>query len=227
MDLHDTRFLQREPLNQRLAEGQAQLAAIAAELKTELFGIDEVIDRVIESVRAWYVLPEIIKRPVIFCLWGLTGTGKTQLTRALTHKLGFCDRFVEVQMDGFSNGAGWYKPDSISGMLGESGIVEGEPGILLLDEFQRYRTIDNKRNDIKVARYQDVWGLLRTGGWRRRCRFWGSWTTAWPRPSSTPRGAKKAQTVTTSPPMPAPSPPRHRSSSSTPGTRANSSARSS
>ena len=31
-------------------------------------------------MRAWYVLPEIIKRPVIFCLWGLTGTGKTQLT---------------------------------------------------------------------------------------------------------------------------------------------------
>ena len=53
MDLHDTRFLQREPLNQRLAERKAQLAAIAAELKTELFGIDEVIDRVIESVRAW------------------------------------------------------------------------------------------------------------------------------------------------------------------------------
>ncbi len=163
MDLHDTRFLQREPLNQRLAERQAQLAAIAAELKTELLGIDEVIDRVIEAVRAWYVLPEIIKRPVIFCLWGLTGTGKTQLTLALTHKLGFYDRFVEVQMDGFSNGAGWYKPDSISGMLGESGITEGEPGILLLDEFQRYRTIDNKRNHIKVARYQDVWGLLSDG----------------------------------------------------------------
>ena len=102
MDLYDTRFLQREPLNQRLAERTAQLAAIAAELKTELFGTDEVIDRVIESVRAWYVLPEIITRPVIVCLWGLTGTGKTQLTRALTHKLGFYDRFVEVQMDGFS-----------------------------------------------------------------------------------------------------------------------------
>ena len=63
MDLHDTRFLQRQPLNQSLAERQAQLAAIAAELKTELLGIDEVIDRVIEAVRAWYVLPEIITRP--------------------------------------------------------------------------------------------------------------------------------------------------------------------
>lgn len=163
MDLNDTRFLTREQLNQHLAERQAQLAVIATELKQELFGIDEVIDRVIDAVRAWYVMPQLIARPVIVCLWGLTGTGKTQLTRLLTQKLGFYDRYVEVQMDGFSNGAGWYTPDSISGMLGESGIAEGEPGILLLDEFQRYRTIDNRRQDIKVARYQDVWALLSDG----------------------------------------------------------------
>lgn len=163
MDLNDTRFLPREPLDDHLAERQAQLATIAAELKQELFGIDDVIDRVIDAVRAWYVMPQLIARPVIVCLWGLTGTGKTQLTRLLVQKLGFYDRYVEVQMDGFSNGAGWYTPDSISGMLGESGIDEGEPGVLLLDEFQRYRTIDNRRQDIKVARYQDVWALLSDG----------------------------------------------------------------
>ena len=163
MDLNDTRFLPREPLDDHLAERQAQLAVIAAELKQELFGIDDVIDRVIDAVRAWYVMPQLIARPVIVCLWGLTGTGKTQLTRLLVQKLGFYDRYVEVQMDGFSNGAGWYTPDSISGMLGESGIDEGEPGVLLLDEFQRYRTIDNRRQDIKVARYQDVWALLSDG----------------------------------------------------------------
>ena len=163
MDLTDTRYLPRDQLNAHLARRQAQLAAIAAELKTELFGIDDVINRVIDAVRAWYVMPELITRPVIVNLWGLTGTGKTQLTRLLAQKLGFYDRYVEVQMDGFSNGAGWYTPDSISGMLGESGIVEGEPGILLLDEFQRYRTIDERRKDIKVARYQDVWALLSDG----------------------------------------------------------------
>ncbi len=163
MDLTDTRHLTRDQLNQHLAERQAQLATIAAELKEELFGIDDVIDRVIDAVRAWYVMPQLIARPVIVCLWGLTGTGKTQLTRLLAQKLGFYDRYVEVQMDGFSNGAGWYTPDSISGMLSESNIDEGEPGILLLDEFQRYRTIDNKRADIKVARYQDVWALLSDG----------------------------------------------------------------
>ena len=147
---------------QLLAERQHTLAAAAAQLKAELVGIDDVIDRVIDAVRAWYVLPQLISRPVIVCLWGLTGTGKTQLTRRLAQLLGFYDRFVEVQMDGFSHGAS-YRSSSISGMLADSGIHEGAPGILVLDEFQRFRTIDRKGEDVKVERYQDVWTLLSDG----------------------------------------------------------------
>ena len=149
-------------LHARITERSNQLAKLAAELKTELFGIDEAIDRVIESMRAWFVLPDLINRPVIICLWGLTGTGKTQLTRSIAQKLGFYDRFVEVQMDGFSNGSG-YRSSSISGMLADSGIKEGEPGILVLDEFQRFRTVSKKGEDVKVERYQDVWTLLSDG----------------------------------------------------------------
>jgi hypothetical protein len=93
----------------------------------------------------------------------LTGTGKTQLVRRLAQLLGFYDRYVEVQMDGFSNGAGWRGAQDISGMLGQSGVREGEPGILVLDEFQRFRTIDGKRGDLRVERYQDVWALLSDG----------------------------------------------------------------
>lgn len=150
-------------LRDRLAQRNQKLQEIAAQLKAELFGIDAVIDRVIDSVRAWYVLPELVTRPVIVCLWGLTGTGKTQLVRRLAQLLGFYDRFVEVQMDGFSNGASWRGAQSISGMLAQSGVREGEPGILALDEFQRFRTIDNKRGEVRVERYQDVWALLSDG----------------------------------------------------------------
>jgi hypothetical protein len=149
-------------LRVHIARRNDQLQTIAAELKGELYGIDDVIDRVIDSVRAWFVLPEIISRPVIVCLWGLTGTGKTQLTRSLARKLGFYDRFVEVQMDGFSNDIG-SGCDTISGMLSNSAIAEGAPGILVLDEFQRYRTIDHDGDDIKVQRYVDVWTLLSDG----------------------------------------------------------------
>lgn len=145
-----------------LARRQQALAQAAEQLKAELFGIDDVIDRVIDAIRAWYVLPQLITRPVIVCLWGLTGTGKTQLTRRLAQLLGFYDRFVEVQMDGFSHGAS-YRNSSISGMLGDSAIHESAPGILVLDEFQRFRTVDRKGEDVKVDRYQDVWTLLSDG----------------------------------------------------------------
>jgi cell division protease FtsH len=150
-------------LRDQLAQRNRQLQEIAAQLKTELFGIDAIIDRVIDAVRAWYVMPELVSRPVIVCLWGLTGTGKTQLVRRLAQLLGFYDRFVEVQMDGFSNGASWRGAQSISGMLAQSGVREGEPGILALDEFQRFRTIDAKRGELRVERYQDIWALLSDG----------------------------------------------------------------
>jgi cell division protease FtsH len=150
-------------MREQLAQRNQQLREIAAQLKTELFGIDAIIDRVIDSVRAWYVLPGLVSRPVIVCLWGLTGTGKTQLVRRLAQLLGFYDRFVEVQMDGFSNGASWRGAQNISGMLAQSGVCEGEPGILALDEFQRFRTIDGKRSEVRVERYQDVWALLSDG----------------------------------------------------------------
>lgn len=153
----------QQDLREQLAQKNQQLQAIAAQLKTELFGIEAIIDRVIDSVRAWYLMPELVTRPVIVCLWGLTGTGKTQLVRRLTQLLGFYDRYVEVQMDGFSNGAGWRGSQSISGMLAQSGVREGEPGILALDEFQRFRTINEKRGEMRVERYQDVWALLSDG----------------------------------------------------------------
>lgn len=149
-------------LQGRIALRSERLQQVSQELKAELFGIDPIIDRVIDAVRAWYVLPDVVQRPVIVCLWGLTGTGKTQLVRLLAQKLGFYDRFVEVQMDGFSHGSGYWS-SSISGMLADSGIEEGAPGILLLDEFQRFRTINDKGDDLKVQRYQDVWALLSDG----------------------------------------------------------------
>ena len=146
-------------LRAHISERSAQLRHVAAELKTELFGIDDIIDRVIDTIRAWYVLPDIINRPVIVNLWGLTGTGKTQLIRSLSKKLGFYDRLIEVQMDGYSNGGGV----SIGSMLSDSAIAEGTPGILVLDEFQRFRTIDRDGRERKVEHYMDVWGLLSDG----------------------------------------------------------------
>lgn len=137
------------------------LDKVGNQLKTEFYGLDHIIDKVISSVYAWYVFPELIKRPVIVNLWGMTGVGKTQLVRRLVALLAYSNKFVEVQMDGTSGGS-MYRQDSICSIL--SGCIdEGEAGILLLDEIQRFRTISDSGDDIKVERYQDVWMLLSDG----------------------------------------------------------------
>lgn len=145
-----------------VAKKNDQLNAIRIALKNEFFGIDGCIDSIIDSIKTWYLMPELIVRPLIVGLFGLTGTGKTALVRSLVHHLAFSSRFIEVQMDGFSEG-GERDEKSISAILQGSSIPEGERGIILLDEFQRFRTIDSLGQDIKVERYADVWMLLSDG----------------------------------------------------------------
>ena len=139
-----------------------RLNEIAIELKQELYGIDNIIDRVIKSISGWYIAPEIVTRPVIINLWGMTGVGKTDLVRKLVQKLDFQQRFVEIQMDGGSEKGGTFNK-SIQSTLSRSTINEGQPGILLLDEMQRYRTVSPNENEIKNDAYKDVRTLLRDG----------------------------------------------------------------
>lgn len=146
---------------QELNAKKEKLNALAIKLKQEFFGIDGCIDKIIESIKTWYLLPEIISRPAIINLWGLTGVGKTALVRILAKELGFSDRFIEIQMDGVSGGT--TKSDSICSILENSSVNESQPGIILLDEFQRFRTLDETGKEMKVERFQDVWMLLSDG----------------------------------------------------------------
>lgn len=136
--------------------------SVKDQLKAEFYGIDDVIDSIIFSVQTWYVMPELITRPLIVNCFGMTGNGKTSLIRSLVKHLDYQTRFVEIQMDGISNGATGDQT-SIRSILQSSSIPEKEPGIVLLDEFQRFRTIDNTGADVKVERYADVWMLLSDG----------------------------------------------------------------
>ncbi len=153
---------------------EKRLSEIRAELKTEFFGIDCCIDAVMESIKTWYLFHQIIQRPGIIPLWGLTGVGKTALVRSLVSKLGFSNRFVEIQMDTMSlPGSDSFRSSSICSILQGSSIQEGQPGIIFLDEFQRFKTLNERGEDLKSERYQDVWMLLSDGRFSSDYSFMG------------------------------------------------------
>lgn len=152
--------MSREELKQKTEK----LLVIGDELKKQFIGIDDVIDQVINAIRVWYLMPELMTRPIIINLWGLTGTGKTSMVRKLVQLLQMTDSFVEIQMD-VSNGSQLFGlPHKIKTYIERSDVQQDQPSILLLDEIQRFRTIDANGAEIADTKgFQDIWMLLSDG----------------------------------------------------------------
>ena len=52
---------------------------IKKELKNKFYGIDEQVNKVVDSFKMWMSVRDYQVKPIVTCLWGLTGTGKTDL----------------------------------------------------------------------------------------------------------------------------------------------------
>lgn len=125
-------------------------------LKTQFIGIDECIDKFINSIKVWYITPELQTRPLIVSLWGLTGSGKTDLVRKFVNYIDFTDKFCEIQMDSKEGSA------TVEDYL-ENTLSFSDTGILLLDEIQRFRSVTDDGKESNSTKYQDLWMLLSDG----------------------------------------------------------------
>ena len=152
----------RKNLMERIKKRRAALGEVSSKLKEHFVGLDTIIDKILHNMESWYILPELISRPTIINLWGLTGVGKTDLVRKLVKYLNMSKNFVEIQLTGKGSTASSYS-SSIGGILGGSNLETGVPGILLLDEIQRFRSVDEAGKEIQDYKFQDVWTLLSDG----------------------------------------------------------------
>jgi Peptidase family M41/ATPase family associated with various cellular activities (AAA) len=145
---------------QQIEARKTILETTRVELKTHFVGIDETIDDLLNYIQIWYLMPEILTRPIIVNLWGMTGVGKTDLVRRLVKCLNFQDRFVEIELS-HSEGSSW--ESSVGAALNNNGISDGKPAIVLFDEIQRFNTINSDGSPVQSSRFTDFWELLSDG----------------------------------------------------------------
>jgi hypothetical protein len=150
-----------------IRERHDRLNEVRGQLLEHFVGIDNVIHDLIDAMRVWYVMPEVLARPVIVNLWGMTGVGKTDLVRKLVKGLNFQDRFAELEMSNTDQSV-YYA--SVSSMLENNQLNDTAPKILLFDEMQRFNTIDHEGKPVATTRYADFWELLSDGRIAKRGR---------------------------------------------------------
>ena len=136
-------------------------------LKKEFVGIDDVIDRVITSISPWYLTPEVLERPLVVSLWGLTGTGKTSLVRKLSKYLDLEDKTIYFDCGEQDKDSGRSISESIDNMFGDEGIVAGvdtlQDLIFVFDEFQCARTINEHAEEENKANLRAIWTIMDSG----------------------------------------------------------------
>ncbi|MFM2266646.1 MAG: hypothetical protein RL757_86 [Bacteroidota bacterium] len=149
----------------QIIERKKTLDDIKIQLKKDFVGIDSIIDNLLDYIQIWYLMPEILSRPVTVCLWGMTGVGKTDLVRKLVRYLNYQDRFAEVEL-GNSDSTTYYS--SVAKILEQSGLNDEKPGIVLFDEIQRFNTIQPDGTPVPNTKYADFWELLSDGRLAKR-----------------------------------------------------------
>jgi len=149
----------------RLSERRAELEILRVRLKSDFVGIDEIIDNLLDYIQVWYLMPEVLTRPIIVCLWGMTGVGKTDLVRKMVQYLDFQERFAEVEL-GNTDQTTYFS--SINAMLKSNGLVDNRPSIVLFDEIQRFYTLEPDGAPVQTTKFNDFWELLSDGRLAKR-----------------------------------------------------------
>lgn len=150
--------------SQELQKKEAQLRQLRTHLKSQFFGIDAIIDQVVDALSGWYLMPDLQERPLVINLWGLTGVGKTALVQEIL-------RFLDFENFSFFFNFGEDSPsDDLFDTLDDfNDTHNGRPLALVLDEFQSAQTIDQKGEESKSD--QMLWTLLDSGRAQLKPRF--------------------------------------------------------
>lgn len=144
------------------------LESALVQLKREFVGLDDIIDQIGTSVYAWYVTPEIITRPTIVSIWGMTGTGKTSVVKRLISLLNLDG--VRISFDcGECRDNNKSISTDIMDTFGKSEEADGDRFsgsnslVFMFDEFQYARTINDSGEEEVAPSLRPIWSILDSG----------------------------------------------------------------
>lgn len=137
-------------------------------LKSEFIGLDDIIDQIKESISPWYITPEILERPVIISLWGMTGTGKSSVVKRLIELLGLSGKSIFFDCGQESEKTYGDSLDSkFSSLFGSSDIgdvdIDMSNFVIVLDEFQFARTLNEAGAEETKSSNRPIWKLIDDG----------------------------------------------------------------
>jgi len=142
-----------------IQKNRNKLHRVKKKLKKRFVGIDLVIDEFIQSVEAWYVMPEVITRPTIVNLWGMTGVGKTDLVEEFVKELRLEKNLSKLEL----GKTGTQGHSVLDLFLSNSNVRSGQQNIIFFDEFQNFRTLSSNGAELEKQGYTDFWELLNRG----------------------------------------------------------------
>ena len=148
-----------------------RLSEAVQTLKTEFVGLDTIIDEISESISSWYITPEIISRPVVISLWGMTGTGKSSVVRRLTQLLGLknstmffdCGEYIADSKDISTNICETFGFDTDDYSGSDNGMCTLDYPVFVFDEFQYARTINDEGSEDVKSSIRPIWTLIDSG----------------------------------------------------------------
>lgn len=136
-----------------------RLSQIANQLKSELIGIDHIVDRLIDAVKPWYINANLQNSPLIINLWGMTGVGKTTLVNRFL-ELALVDQ--AIPKIAFNMGDKRFAEDILD-QLEHLEKSADDRAVLIFDEFQHAKTLDEDAKDQERPFSRLIWPLLDEG----------------------------------------------------------------
>jgi len=144
-------------MNKESMKKYDELMEAATKIKGMLLDCDKQVDQFAQLLAPWYCAPELLTKPLVINMVGMTGIGKTQMFRLFCSELGL-NNMAETMT--CANNSSVSPGRTAFRMKEEQGL---EKGIIFIDEFQNFSCKGMMGTRTNNPSTQEFWDILSDG----------------------------------------------------------------